>query len=77
MSRISINFTQVGSNTPEVWRDSDGIDLKTFLQEAGVNTAKVAVYHNGDLIATNQLCTIELADGDSVKIVAQSYSSGC
>lgn len=76
MSRISVNFTPVGSNTPEIWRESEGVDLKTFLQEAGINTAKVAVYYNGSLIPTTQLCTIELSDGDAVKVVAQSYSSG-
>ena len=74
--RITIKFTPVGSNTPENWREAEGTDLKDFLQGAGVNTTKVAVYHNGNLVQTSQLCTVELQDGDSVKVVAQNYSSG-
>lgn len=76
MSRITVKFTPVGSTTPENWREAEGTDLREFLQGAGVNTTKVSVYHNGNLISTGQLCTVELKDGDSVKVVAQNYSSG-
>lgn len=76
MSRISVNFTQVGASTPEVWRESEGQDLKTFLVDAQVNINKVSVYHNGSMIPTSQLCTVELKDGDSVKLTAANYSSG-
>lgn len=76
MARISINFTNVGSTTPETWRETEGIDLLEFLEGAQVTPRKVSVYHNGELIPTADLADTFLENGDEVKITAQNYASG-
>ena len=76
MARISINFTNIGSTTPETWRETEGIDLQEFLEGAQVNVKKATVYLNGSIIPTTELGDTFLDNGDEVKITAQNYSSG-
>ena len=76
MARISINFTNVGSTTPETWRETEGIDLLEFLEGAQITPRKVTVYLNGSVIPTEDLADTFLDNGDDVKITAQNYASG-
>ncbi len=73
MSRITVKFYNTDSETAELWREQEGITVKEFLEEAGVNPKKVTVFVNGEVTVDLDR---ELEDMDILRIETRNYSSG-